>query len=558
MEQRHGYGAARDGSTDRIGLSLHSNGYSKPLPPFHHVCFYKGDKLLFRKSVNNMAKPKISLKIGGLSNSSSIPSTPTAPLPTPGGSNKIRISLGGASKAVTPSEPIPKPSKTKAGRAPKPSAKLVASKKRPNEDSDLENETITVKTEARANPKKKIKFSLGAQTPKTPIALKAKFRGKPPKRPLGEGYDSEASDREEDPTIEEEWVLRMLPGEDCEYVRQMITERRVGLPRSQGGAEISFKFLHNDGRRAVVSVRGHLYAATMVDLPCVIEGMKSWDKKGWYKSADICQMLLVFAPIKHESEAETIELPKLVDPTTFQYPHGLTAPMHNARKRRFRKRIRREAIEAVEEAVEKLLAADAEASDTRYEMIEPDLGSRTPGYGSPRDSEREEEYSPDEEDDAEGEEEEEMPDYFGNGAGQLTAEPEDDGLEADLEAAFEADALQAGTPMSQTVADASMIMNGEGSHLVDREDSGDESLEDDDDDGDGSDDEIDEDEKARNAELEGAREDIADMEKQLEGMERQLNAQSNPILKTRIRNNIEKVKAELQLKKSAIGEGDED
>jgi TATA-binding protein-associated factor Taf7 len=30
-----------------------------------------------------------------------------------------------------------------------------------------------------------------------------------------------------------------------------------------------------------------------VDLPCIVEGMKSWDRRGWYKSADICQMLLV-------------------------------------------------------------------------------------------------------------------------------------------------------------------------------------------------------------------------------------------------------------------------
>jgi transcription initiation factor TFIID subunit 7 len=37
-----------------------------------------------------------------------------------------------------------------------------------------------------------------------------------------------------------------------------------------------------------------------------------------------------------------------------------------------------------------------------------------------------------------------------------------------------------------------------------------------------------------------------------------MEAQANPILKKRLRDNIEKVKAELQLKKSAIGEGDDE
>jgi len=87
-------------------------------------------------------------------------------------------------------------------------------------------------------------------------------------------------------------------------------------------------------------------------------------------------MLWVFAPIKKEEEAKTILLPKIIDPDTFQYPHGLTPPMHYARKRRFRKRISRTAIEAVEDSVEKLLEANAQAITTRWEMINPDVGSR--------------------------------------------------------------------------------------------------------------------------------------------------------------------------------------
>ena len=76
-------------------------------------------------------------------------------------------------------------------------------------------------------------------------------------------------------------------------------------------------------------------------------------------------MLWVFAPIKKEEEAKTILLPKLIDPDTFQYPYGLTPPMHYARKRRFWKRISRTVIEVVEDAIEKLLEEDVQVISIR-------------------------------------------------------------------------------------------------------------------------------------------------------------------------------------------------
>jgi transcription initiation factor TFIID subunit 7 len=360
----------------------------------------------------------------------------------------------------------------------------------------------------------------------------------------------------------------------------MIDEKKIGIPVKDGGADVKMKFIHPEGRRAVVIIRGRHYAATLVDLPCVIEGMKSWDKKGWYKAADICQMLYVFAQIPNEAAAGTIELPKVVDPNTFQYPHGITPPMHDARRRRFRKRISRSAIEAVEDAVEKLIELDASAESTRYEMIEPEGGSRngsrafstaSPGlYGGER-----EEYSEDE--DAEGEVDESN-DYFSHvkeeevEAPTLVGEEEDgadEAMEAALEAALEAEFMEAGTPSSNVAAEgpATMLTNG-GTPEADGEvvdgsaegssDAADDDDDDDDDDADGEEEDIDEDERARLAQLQGRREDIAEMERQLSNLEAQMATQANPILKNRIKANITKVKEELQLSKSAIGEADED
>jgi transcription initiation factor TFIID subunit 7 len=53
---------------------------------------------------------------------------------------------------------------------------------------------------------------------KTPLVLKAKVKGRLLSKLLREGYDSEASDREDDSTIEEGLILQMSLGDDCEYL----------------------------------------------------------------------------------------------------------------------------------------------------------------------------------------------------------------------------------------------------------------------------------------------------------------------------------------------------
>ncbi|EHK98753.1 putative Transcription initiation factor TFIID subunit 7 [Glarea lozoyensis 74030] len=379
------------------------------------------------------------------------------------------------------------------------------------------------------------------------LKLKVNTGGQPKSPTAGEGYDSEASDREIDPAIEEEFILRMMPGEDCEYLRAAINDKKIGVPISQGGPNIQMKFFHSEGRRAAVIIKGRPYAATLVDLPCIIEGMKSWDKRGWWKTADICQMLWVFAKVDKEEQAKTIPLPSIIDKETHQYPHGITPPLHFARKRRFRKGISRNAIEAVEDAIEKLLAADDAAISTRFEMIDPDMGrasqmySPAPGSSPGRAQLDEDEYS---EDDAEGEEDDNPEGYFGHIPQPMVEEDGDidPDLEADLEAAFDAE---------ETAAEPAPVPE---------EDSGDESIEGDDGEDDDEDDdaEIDEDEKARLAQIQGTKEDIEDLMKQIEMAQAQLAVQNNPILRRRVEENVRKLKAEVQLKKSSIGEGDDD
>ncbi|KAF7857965.1 hypothetical protein EAF04_009322 [Stromatinia cepivora] len=528
-------------------------------------------------------KLKLSLKTNGGTNPSSGPPTPTPTTPsvlTPGGSKpKLKFSSKSATSPPLPSDPS-QPKLTKAGRAPKPTKKLTESRKRVKEEDDSGEETISVtprKPNIQDEPaKKKVKISLkpktasmgsisGLPVPKTPVIIKAKMKGKPPKRPLGEGYDSEASDTERDPSIEESFIFRMLPGDDCDYLRTCIAEKKIGVNPKVGGADIQMKFFQAEGRRAAVTIRGNVYAATLVDLPCIIEGMKSWDKRGWWKSTDICQMLWIYQKVANEDEAKTAPLPSIIDPQTFQYPHGLTPPMHLARKRRFRKRISRTAIEAVEEAVEKLLEEDRKAVSSEYKVISPEREQSSqvfsPGsYGD----EGEDQYSQDE--DAEGEADDGGYFFHINGEGHASGDEMGGDLEADLAAEMEAE-LEAGagfediaaTPMSMSGVAATPILQGDTPAPNEEDDSGDESIEEGESADEGSEaDDVSDDEKARLAQLQEAKEDIIDLEKQIEALQAQLAAQNNPILRRRIEDKSRKLKAELEIKKSSIGEAEDD
>lgn len=45
-----------------------------------------------------------------------------------------------------------------------------------------------------------------------------------------------------------------------------------------------------DGRHGIVRVDRVPLACKLVDLPCILESLKTVDKKTFYKTADICQV----------------------------------------------------------------------------------------------------------------------------------------------------------------------------------------------------------------------------------------------------------------------------
>ncbi|CAI9600342.1 unnamed protein product, partial [Staurois parvus] len=176
--------------------------------------------------------------------------------------------------------------------------------------------------------------------------------------------------------LESQYILR-LPPEYASTVRRMVQSGNVSTKD-----RLSIE-LHPDGRHGIVRVDRVPLAAKLVDIPCVTECLKTIDKKTFYKTADICQMLVctldgdLYPPLEEPAPASDPKSNKKKDrdrEKKFIWNHGITLPLKNVRKRRFRKTAKKKYIESpdVEKEVKRLLSTDAEAVSVRWEVIAED------------------------------------------------------------------------------------------------------------------------------------------------------------------------------------------
>ncbi|XP_015926719.1 transcription initiation factor TFIID subunit 7 [Parasteatoda tepidariorum] len=133
--------------------------------------------------------------------------------------------------------------------------------------------------------------------------------------------------------------------------------------------------LEPDMRHAKVNFDKWTLKGKVMDLPSIIESYKTLDCKTFYKTADICQILIC----KEEEEAPQIEEeenPKKKDTKDkrFMLPHGITPPLKNVRKRRFRKTLKKKYVDFpdIEKEVKRLFKTDNEAISVRFEVINAD------------------------------------------------------------------------------------------------------------------------------------------------------------------------------------------
>nr|XP_032628096.1 transcription initiation factor TFIID subunit 7-like isoform X1 [Chelonoidis abingdonii] len=188
--------------------------------------------------------------------------------------------------------------------------------------------------------------------------------------------------------LESQFILR-LPPEYASTVRRAVQSGSVNLKD-----RLTIE-LHPDGRHGIVRVDRVPLAAKLVDLPCIIESLKTIDKKTFYKTADICQMLVctvdgdLYPPLEEPTVSTDPKANKKKDKDRekkFIWNHGITLPLKNVRKRRFRKTAKKKAqyIESpdVEKEVKRLLSTDAEAVSVRWEVIAEDETKEADNHGS--------------------------------------------------------------------------------------------------------------------------------------------------------------------------------
>lgn len=412
---------------------------------------------------------------------------------------------------------------------------------------------------------KTTKLSL-AKRPSLPKFVDLRARGKAPPRPKGVGYDSEDSDTEKDPAVQQAVVLRMEPGEDANYLRDAIQNNQIGPHPTQGDAEVSIKFIEKNYRRAVIKIKGRMYGAVLVDLPCIVESMKSFDKKGWWKVADMNQMLLVLGRCQTEEEARALALPKEVNKDSMQYAHGLTPPMHWVRKRRFRKRLNYTQVQNVEEEVNRLIEADT-VWERGGGTVTADHTMHTEQSIEPNDY--------DEEEDAEGDVE-----MFGSDQEEDYFEDNDlpaDDIEAQMQAEFDRDdgltsALIAESPAPMADQSASMaavenamddfeatpVGTPADNGMTTQDDEDDDSEEDESEDDEDSPDAVDEDALAKAAERAQQMEEVADLEREVERARQKVKVMTNQLLRAREMQKLAALEEDLRVKRGVFGLDAED
>ncbi|KAL7628714.1 hypothetical protein AAE478_000229 [Parahypoxylon ruwenzoriense] len=514
----------------------------------------------------NSDNPRPILKVNTASRQSSFSGDLGTPTPS-GESRKIKIKLSSqpGTPAAISATPAPSVTKSKAGRTSKPTAKLIESKKR-GYDSD-EDQPLSVTRNDSGRPSKMIKIKPSSASKPTvghlhgmttPISsIKFKPRGEPIERHPGDAYDSEASDREVDPTRESTFILRVMPGSPAEYLKKALAEGAIGISKQNGGADFAVQFLDGKQRRAMVTIDGINYAAVLVSLPTITEAMKSWDKKNMMKNSDITEMLLCFNVVRNEVDAKTTPLPPMVVKNDFKWPHGITPPMHDASRQRFRSTLSEKQWQSSTQYVTKLIDDDKSALESHVEFIQDE-----DGYVDSEDEE-----------DAEGETEQ---DYFGdqpstqNGVDidvDVDVDVDDDEMLQAMEAELEENELKneepaAATPTMQPEAPTPMTGGTNTPAAVVEEPISEEDESDDDDDEDINDGEdgveIDDEQLAAERERKEKLDAIADLKKSLEDTERQISEVTMPILKKRLLTTMANIKKEIAVKKAALGLTDDD
>ncbi|XP_065884676.1 transcription initiation factor TFIID subunit 7-like [Dysidea avara] len=139
----------------------------------------------------------------------------------------------------------------------------------------------------------------------------------------------------------------------------------------------------SDVREGLLHFDDITLSAKLMDLPCIIESHKTLDKKSLYKTGDICQIMIC----SHTDDGgDETERPHKKDHyKRYQLNHGITPPLKNVRKRRFRKTARKNKLlesPEVEKEVKRLIREDLAAINVDFKLVKQDEAPNTPSMAS--------------------------------------------------------------------------------------------------------------------------------------------------------------------------------
>ncbi|XP_061369182.1 transcription initiation factor TFIID subunit 7-like [Gastrolobium bilobum] len=157
--------------------------------------------------------------------------------------------------------------------------------------------------------------------------------------------------------MEEQFLLRVPPSV-AERIERLLNENNPSSSSSEDKSlDLSFS---EDGRSGTFVIGNDHLSASLLDLPCVVESCKTYDDSSLVKTADIGQMVMV----RESGDAA---------PDVIEYRHGLTPPMRDARKRRFRREpdLNPELVSRVEKDLLKIMAG---GTADNVEAAEPEEG----------------------------------------------------------------------------------------------------------------------------------------------------------------------------------------
>ncbi|KAB0395584.1 hypothetical protein E2I00_002794 [Balaenoptera physalus] len=216
---------------------------------------------------------------------------------------------------------------------------------------------------------------LGARTPanygaQAHAAIGNQAAARTPLENLREGEEMSRSQDEPPCELEDQFILR-LPLEHASTVRKIV---RSGSAAMKDKLKID---LLSGGRDAVVGVEGVSLPAKLVDLPCVIESLKTLDKKTFFKTADISQLLHHLGMSGREGSAK--QQKRLVVPD-FKQIEEVSSPEEEDISARHRVLSDVTGIPSptlvqhidspdVEKQVKRLLCSDTEAVSVRWEVV---------------------------------------------------------------------------------------------------------------------------------------------------------------------------------------------